>query len=105
MQITGKGIYQTKGNWILLHTNELKKWESDQKPDDTFKKFEHKLLYYYDKKNDVILPMIYDVAYQEKNFGVRDGVNTPYDETDKNFLKHLRIYTYKDYQPHAYFKQ
>lgn len=104
-KVVGKGEYKTKGNWILLITKQIKRWSSDQNSNDSFQDFDHKLLYYYDKKNNVILPMIYDVAYKEKNFGVRDGVNTPYDENDKNFLKYIKIYTYKEYQAHAYFKQ
>ena len=47
--------------------------------------------------------MIYDMGYEEKDFGVKDGVVIPYDEKSPNFFRFIKIYAFKEFQSHAYY--
>lgn len=103
-RITGRGIYQVKGNWILLETKELQqvKIENGKTCCEGFKPYSHKLLYYYYAEEKALLPMLYEAGYQEQNFGVSDGAGAAY-QVDENFKTYLQIYTRKEYHSHAYF--
>ena len=46
--------------------------------------------YYYYLDGNLIIPMIYDMGYEEKDFGVKDGVSKPFDDTNPNFLSILK---------------
>jgi hypothetical protein len=102
--IYGMGKYFINGNWILLETNKIE-YEKKRNSKTNIEKntFDHKLLYYYSPKEQVIIPMVYEKAFQESNFGVKDGVSEPYLEDNKLDLS-IKIYTHKEFQPHAYFK-
>lgn len=102
-KIIGRGKYQTKGNWIILNTEEIARFNSEGEENIGFKNYSHAMLYHFDKNSDTIIPMAYESGYEEKSFGVIDGVKTPYEE-DKYFFQSRRIYTLKDFQPHAYFR-
>ena len=103
-KVTGFGKYQVKGNWVLLLTTELQteEMESGIIPNRKIENYHYPLLYHYDKETLTIIPMIYDTAYERKNFGVKDGVDIPYNE-DKNFLIYRKAYLQKEFQSHAYY--
>ncbi|WP_108927467.1 hypothetical protein [Leptospira johnsonii] len=110
IQIEGSGTYESRGNWLLLITQKIKKEESIWKDgkqilrqEINFLESSHKLLYHYDPSNDSLIPMIYESGYREKPFGVVEGTNTPYAE-DELFRISRRNYSKKEYQGHAYFK-
>ncbi|TGM11314.1 hypothetical protein EHQ81_16670 [Leptospira selangorensis] len=110
IQIEGSGKYESRGNWLLLNTQKIKKEESVWKdgkqisgPEINFLETSHKLLYHYDPSNDTLIPMIYESGYREKPFGVVEGTNIPYAE-DELFRIARRNYSKKEYQGHAYFK-
>lgn len=110
IQIEGSGKYESRGNWLLLNTQKIKKEESVWKdgkqisgPEINLLETSHKLLYHYDPSNDSLIPMIYESGYREKPFGVVEGTNTPYAE-DELFRISRRNYSKKEYQGHAYFK-
>jgi hypothetical protein len=104
--IVGRGIFSVSGNWVLFTTQEIKiiHKEIDKTCCNEYKKYEHRLLYYYDTVNLLIIPMKYEFGYQEYDFGVIDGVTNPYDENDKNFQLYVKIYSFKEFHSHAYFK-
>jgi hypothetical protein len=101
----GEGLYFTNGNWILFETKKvlIREYENNFLKKEKVVEKENRVLYYFWKKESLIIPMIYEKAFEEKNFGVKDGVTRPYDESEKNFYNYIRIYTYKEFQPHAYF--
>ncbi|MCE9501984.1 MAG: hypothetical protein K8R21_16000 [Leptospira sp.] len=103
-KVTGIGDYSVKGNWVLLSTKKIEVEESENEKTQETKResFDHILLYHYDKDSLTLIPMTYESGYQEKNFGMKDGVSMPYAE-DKNFFISRKIYLYKDFQSHAYF--
>ncbi|MEI7011701.1 hypothetical protein [Leptospira licerasiae] len=110
IQIEGSGKYESRGNWILLTTQKIKKEESVWKdgkqisgPEINFLETSHKLLYHYDPANGSVIPMIYESGYREKPFGVVEGTNTPYAE-DELFRISRKNYSKKEYQGHAYYK-
>ncbi|MCB1178152.1 MAG: hypothetical protein KDK36_11275 [Leptospiraceae bacterium] len=101
----GKGRYEINGNWILLKLEELdeKEFENNLLKNEKVVEKENTLLYYFWEKENLIIPMIYEKAFEEKDFGVKDGVTRPYDESEKNLYNYIRIYAFKEFQSHAYF--
>jgi hypothetical protein len=69
-KVIGRGIYKTHKDWILLQTKSI---EMTEKQDGELKKnsikpYESDLLYYYYLEGNLIIPMIYDMGYEEKRF-------------------------------------
>ncbi len=105
--VSGKGKYVVSGNWVLLETYE-KGEVFFQGNRETFQieyfPFYHKLLYHHDPSTKTLVPLLYESGYQEKKYGLLDGIREPYLEdryfqiSRKNFLK-------KEFQFHAYFYQ
>ncbi|EMM99695.1 hypothetical protein LEP1GSC021_0733 [Leptospira noguchii str. 1993005606] len=105
--VSGKGKYVVSGNWVLLETYE-KGEVFFQGNRGTFQieyfPFYHKLLYHHDPSTKTLVPLLYESGYQEKKYGLLDGIREPYLEdryfqiSRKNFLK-------KEFQFHAYFYQ
>lgn len=111
IRIEGSGKYRSKGNWVLLITENIDSEESvwkdgrqisSQKSSDLGSS-SRKLLYHYDRGSDSVIPMIYDSGYGEKPFGVVDGTKNPHSEDD-HFQISRRNYSRKEYQGHAYYK-
>ncbi len=107
LKVEGTGSYRIHKNWILLET---KKIEQIEKLDGEIKKnvikpFDSGLLYYYYLDGNLIIPMIYDMGYNEKDFGVKDGVSIPFDDTNSNFFRYIKIYAFKEFQSHAYYPE
>ncbi|TGL59591.1 hypothetical protein [Leptospira sarikeiensis] len=110
IRIDGSGTYESRGNWLLLLTEKIRKEESVWKDGKQISETEinslessHKLLYHYDSSNDTLIPMIYESGYREKPFGVVEGTKKPYEE-DELFRISRRNYSKKEYQGHAYYK-
>lgn len=105
--ITGRGKYFVSGNWFLLSTEEQEIIHIDNQTNccKGYKKFDHKLLYYYDTINNLIIPMLFESGYIEKEYGVKDGVKDPYKEEDENFKTYIKIYSFKEYHSHSYHKR
>ncbi|MBK8399077.1 MAG: hypothetical protein IPL26_28040 [Leptospiraceae bacterium] len=103
--VEGKGTYSVQKNWILLLTKQIRTEEkrSGQLEKNLINESESSLIYYYYKEKNLIIPMIYEMGYEEKNFGVKDGVKVPYDENNPNFFHFIKIYAFKEYQSHAYY--
>lgn len=103
--ITARGSYQNNGNWILFETKQInyKFFENGKQLQERTLDVKTELLYYFWKNEKVLIPMIYETGFEEKNFGVKDGVKIPYDELEPSFLRYLQFYTYEEYQSHAYF--
>lgn len=106
-KVIGRGIYKTYKDWILLQTKSI---ELIEKQDGELKKksikpYESDLLYYYYLDGNLIIPMIYDMAYNEKDFGVKDGVSKPFDDKNLNFFRYIKIYAFKEFQSHAYYPE
>ena len=106
-KVEGFGTFTIQNNWILLETKTLKliEKEDDKLMKNESKIFESSLLYYYYKEGNLIIPMIYDMGYEEKDFGVKDGVVIPYDEKSPNFFRFIKIYAFKEFQSHAYYPE
>lgn len=106
-KVVGQGIYKTKGNWILLQTKSISSSKTKdgkiEKKEESAK--ESSLLYYYSVEGNLIIPMIYDMAYNEKDFGVKDGVSKPFDDKNLNFFRYIKIYAFKEFQSHAYYPE
>ncbi len=104
-KVEGKGIYAVHGNWILLTTKQIQSTEKrdGQLYQNLSNNSESSLLYYYYIDKDLIIPMIYDMGYEEKNFGVKDGVKTAHDDANPNFFHYIKIYAFKEFQSHAYY--
>jgi len=104
-KVEGFGNFTIQNNWILLETKTLKllEKEGDKIIKNESKTFESSLLYYYYKEGNLIIPMIYDMGYEEKDFGVKDGVVTAYDDKSPNFFRYIKIYAFKEFQSHAYY--
>lgn len=104
-KVEGFGTYSSMNNWILLETKTLRitRKEGEELVKNESKSFESSLLYYYYRDENLIIPMIYDVGYEEKDFGVKDGINQPYDDKSSNFFTFLKIYAFKEFQSHAYY--
>jgi hypothetical protein len=102
--IVGEGEYIQNGNWVLFitRTRLITEKKNAEKEKQTKLDSEVRLLYYLWEQGTLLIPMIYDKAYEEKNFGVIDGVSKPYDEESSGFIRYLRFYTYEEFQPHAY---
>jgi hypothetical protein len=105
-EIIGKGNYEVKGNWLLLKTKTIdtKIIEDTKIMKNNSESKNTQLLYYFNSDLNYLFPMIYDTAYRESEFGVKEGVTRPYDESEKNFHEFMKIYAFKDYQPHIYAK-
>ncbi len=104
-RIFAKGYYQNKGAWVLLTTTQIhyEFFENNFKiKERKVVDARHRLLYYLWKKEKALIPMIYETGYEEKNFGVKDGVSIPYEE-NSIFYRYLRFYVYEEYQSHGYF--
>ncbi|TGM10329.1 hypothetical protein EHQ76_00165 [Leptospira barantonii] len=103
--VSGKGKYSISGNWVLLET--LEKGETlFQGNAEAFQleylPYRHKLLYHYDSSSKTLVPLLYESGYQEKTYGLLDGVSKPYLE-DKYFQIARRNFLKKEFQFHAYF--
>ncbi|MCB1158035.1 MAG: hypothetical protein H7A25_24000 [Leptospiraceae bacterium] len=104
--IKSSGVYEISGNWLLLHTLEIEtQQQGDGKNEQTKKKFDHKLLYYYSIKEEALVPMLYEQGYIELNYGIKDGVREIYNESDENFHHFIHNFTVKEYHSHAYFQE
>lgn len=104
-QISAKGYYQKNGKWVLLTTTQIhyEFFENQSKIQERKVDVKSSLLYYFWKNEKVLVPMLYEKGFEEKNFGVKDGVSIPYDDSNPIFLRYLRFYTYEEYQSHGYF--
>lgn len=104
-RISAKGHYQKNGRWVLLTTTQIyyEFFENQSKIQERKVDVKSPLLYYFWKNEKVLVPMLYEKGYEEKNFGVKDGVSVPYDDSNPIFLRYLRFYTYEEYQSHGYF--
>lgn len=104
-KVEGKGTFRTHKNWILLETKQIEQieWQGEELKKKESKEVDSALLYYYYLDGNLIIPMIYDMGYNEKDFGVKDGVFIPYDEKNFNFFQYIKIYAFKEFQSHAYY--
>ncbi|HMX34195.1 MAG TPA: hypothetical protein PKL30_13710 [Leptospiraceae bacterium] len=105
--VIGKGVFKVNGNWILLETKSI---FAEKKLNGVIEKKEERsqesaLLYYYSVEGNLIIPMIYDMGYKEKDFGVKDGVSKPFDDKNPNFFQYIKIYAFKEFQSHAYYPE
>lgn len=102
--IKGTGFYLTHKNWLLLkiETLDTRKRENGKIVEESKKSINSSLLYYTYAPGNLLIPMIHDRGFEEKNFGVKDGASEPYLENE-NFFTYIKIYAFKDYQSHAYF--
>nr|WP_243399438.1 hypothetical protein [Leptospira ellisii] len=103
--VVGKGTYSISGNWVLLETKE-KGEISFPGNSEAFRieyaPFSHKLLYHYDSSTKTLVPLLYETGYEEKTYGLMDGMSSPYVE-DRFFLVARRNLLKKEFQFHAYF--
>ena len=101
------GKYLVNGNWLLLcyphQISEQIENGVEKRNNNLLKLKEYKLLYYYEKKNKFIIPMVNDRGFEMINYGVKDHVKNPYIEDDPNFLIALKLFSVKEYQSHAYY--
>lgn len=106
-EIISKGKIGTKGNWLLLKTESFDTiTKKDGKIlDKTQESLDKNLLYYFNKEYKLLFPMMYDTMNLEKKFGVLDGVVEPYNEDEENFKLYMKIFAFKEYQPHSYLKE
>ncbi len=107
IKIEGQGTYRVQKNWILLETkviNHIEKLDGEIKKKES-NTVDSALLYYYYLDGNLIIPMIYDMGYREKDFGVKDGVSVPYDDKNFNFFRYIKIYAFKEFQSHAYYPE
>lgn len=104
--IVGHGNWTTEGNWILLSTSNIEKKMMKNNENADIKSFDtaHQLLYYSVIDRNMIMPMMNDRAYTEREFGVKDGAGKPYDENDRGFRVFLKIYSEKEYHSHSYYR-
>ena len=103
--IQADGNYLQKGNWVLLitKTRKIQERKDFELENERVLDSETRLIYYLWKKGKVLVPMIYETGYREKNFGVKDGLKVPFDELSLEFQRYLQFYTYEEFQSHAYF--
>lgn len=101
--IKATGTYTQNGNWLLLeYPGQLMKFSIDN--DNKEEKFKgYALLYYYEESKQFIIPMICERELKLENFGVKDFVNTPYKDDEKQFRIGLSIYSEKENRSHAYY--
>ncbi len=104
LEINASGEIESNGNWLLLKTKSIDTiLNEDGKSVDMKTETYHKsMLYYYNSELNLLFPMIHDRANEEKVFGIKDGVNEPYNEKERNFNLYMKIFAFKDFQPHAY---
>ncbi|TGK35155.1 hypothetical protein EHQ12_14955 [Leptospira gomenensis] len=103
--VVGKGIYSVSGNWVLLETQEKAElsYSGNSEPFQVeYAPFSHKLLYHYDSETKTLVPLLYETGYEEKSYGLLDGMSAPYAE-DRFFAIARRNLLKKEFQFHAYF--
>lgn len=104
--IIGQGNWATEGNWILLSTSNIEKKMMKNNENAEKESFDtaHQLVYYSITERNMIVPMVNDRAYTEREFGVKDGAEKPYDENGKGFRTFLKNYSEKEYHSHSYYR-
>lgn len=100
------GNYKLNGNWILvIFPNQsldiIEEGEIKIKNKEKFPGYE--LLYYYEPNKKFIIPMKSEKLFKLDNFGVKDFINNPYNENEKQFLNAIKIYSEKENISHAYY--
>ncbi len=103
--LQAEGNYIQKGNWVLFitKTRKIQERKDFKLENERVLDTEISLIYYLWKQGQILIPMIYETGYIEKNFGVKDGLKVPFDESSREFKRYLQFYTYEEFQPHAYF--
>ncbi|MDX1960731.1 MAG: hypothetical protein SFU98_19320 [Leptospiraceae bacterium] len=103
IHIQANGVFQQKGNWVLLEFLEVsKKIVEDGKVSQTKMSNPNKLLYYFSEKEKLLIPMVYEKGLEESEFGVKDLIEEPYKENNKLELSILN-FSKKEYANHAYY--
>ncbi|HNM05228.1 MAG TPA: hypothetical protein PKK05_20095 [Leptospiraceae bacterium] len=104
--IIGRGTWTAEGNWVLLSTSNIEKKMMKNNENAEVKSFDtaHQLLYYSVIDRNMIVPMVNDRAYTEREFGVKDGAERPYDENGRGFRTFLKNYSEKEYHSHSYYR-
>jgi hypothetical protein len=99
----GYGNYSQNGNWFLMEIYKIKeKTEKKTGLNEGEKEIHLKILYYFWKKEKLLIPMVYENGFMIYDYGVKDLVKTPFDFKDKTFEKALIEYSKKEFKTHAY---